>query len=185
MFLKLEQEYLKQSSVVVFTAADGREALDLARAIRPDLIYMDVNMPEMDGITCCAAIKGDPDLRSIPVILVTTQADEDSVARAQRGRLRWLSSKPIDRKEFLEMGRSFLSSIDRREKRVRCSIKVMLRRNTQNIYGSCLDMSCRGIYMECASDVDIKVEDKVEVNMLLSARATAFRSLGPGGVGQF
>ena len=60
LFLRLEQEYLRQSSVTVFTASNGREALETARKIMPDLIYMDLNMPEMNGIECCSAIKADP-----------------------------------------------------------------------------------------------------------------------------
>ena len=59
LFLKLEQEYLKQSSAQVFTAGNGHEALELARTIRPDLIYMDLNMPVMDGIEFLADF-GDP-----------------------------------------------------------------------------------------------------------------------------
>jgi len=83
LFLKLEQEYLKQSAAQIFTAGNGQEALELARSNRPDLIYLDLNMPVMDGVGCCAALKADPDLRDIPVILVTTAGMDDSVARCK------------------------------------------------------------------------------------------------------
>ena len=49
MFLELEKEFLKQSAVIVYTAADGREALDLLGMVRPDLIFMDLHMPEIEA----------------------------------------------------------------------------------------------------------------------------------------
>src|ERR1039457_2919395 len=73
LFLKLEQEYLKHLAVTVLTAENGIEALEIARSQNPDLIFMDINMPVMDGVSCCAAIKADPGLRSIPVVMVTTK----------------------------------------------------------------------------------------------------------------
>ena len=110
LFLKLEREYLKQSSVVILTAENGRQALEIARNERPDLIYMDLNMPEMDGATCCAALKADPELRSIPVILVTTAGMSESVEQCKHAGCDGFLTKPIDRKTFLEMGRKFLST---------------------------------------------------------------------------
>lgn len=170
LFLKLEQEYLKQSSVVVLTAANGREALDIVRHNRPDLIFMDLNMPEMDGVTCCAAIKADPALRSIPVILVTTEGMDESVERCRNAGCDGFLTKPIDRKAFLELGRKFLPDINRREMRVPCSIKVLFRiNNRENMYGSCLDLSIRGLYLAFAGEVE--VGDKVEVNMLVSGNS--------------
>ena len=167
LFLKLEQEYLKQSSVMVFTASNGREALEMIRNNRPDLIYMDLNMPEMDGVTCCAAIKADPDLRSIPVILVTTEGHDDSVERCKEAGCDGFLSKPIDRKLFLELGRSFLQNINRRERRVSCRIKVLFRVNSgENMHGTCMDLSTRGLYVVC--DRAVEVGDTVEVSMLAS-----------------
>lgn len=167
LFLKLEQEYLKQSSVTVFTASNGREALEMIRNNRPDLIYMDLNMPEMDGVTCCEAIKADPDLRSIPVILVTTEGHDESVERCKKAGCDGFLSKPIDRKKFLELGRSFLQNINRRERRVSCRTKVLFRVNSgENMQGTCLDLCASGLYVTC--DRAVEVGDMVEVSMLAS-----------------
>jgi len=61
----------ERAGLAVRTARNGREALDLVRAERPHLILMDYQMPEMDGVTACEALKGDPDTRRIPVLLAT------------------------------------------------------------------------------------------------------------------
>jgi two-component system, NarL family, sensor histidine kinase BarA len=64
-------------------ATSGRQALDLlAKTDRPDLILLDVMMPEMDGYEVCAALKSDPLTREIPVIFVTARTDAESEARA-------------------------------------------------------------------------------------------------------
>jgi CheY-like chemotaxis protein len=170
LFLKLEQEYLKQSAVQVFTAGNGQEALEFVRTIRPDLIYMDLNMPVMDGVSCCAALKADPELRDIPVILVTTEGMDDSVARCKDAGCDGFLTKPIDRKTFLEVGRTFLPRIDRREQRAPCRIKVMFRINDrENMYGTCVDLCTRGMYLAFPGEVEI--DDKVEVSMLVSGNS--------------
>jgi CheY-like chemotaxis protein/Tfp pilus assembly protein PilZ len=167
LFLKLEQEYLKQSSVTVYTASNGREALEMIRENRPDLIYMDLNMPEMDGVTCCATIKADPDLRSIPVILVTTEGHGESVERCKKAGCDGYLSKPIDRRLFLELGRSFLQNINRRARRVSCRTKLLFRVNSgENIHGTCLDLCTGGLYVIC--DRVYEVGDTVEVSLLAS-----------------
>ncbi len=167
LFLKLEQEYLKQSSVAVLIAENGRQALEIARRDRPDLIFMDLNMPEMDGATCCAAIKADPELRSIPVILVTTSGMSESMEQCKDAGCDGFLTKPIDRKAFLELGRKFLSNINRRERRVSCKLKALFRiNNSDNLHGICMDLCSQGLYLAYAGEV--RVEDRVEVSMLVS-----------------
>lgn len=59
----------------------GRAGLELARSVRPELILLDVMMPEMDGYDVCRALKSSPETRSIPVIFITTLSDVSSEAR--------------------------------------------------------------------------------------------------------
>jgi adenylate cyclase len=66
---------------VVLTAADGREALDVLRAREPDVVLLDIVMPEMDGVTVLKHIKADPALRGVPVIMVSAVDDVDGVIR--------------------------------------------------------------------------------------------------------
>lgn len=62
-------------------ACDGAEGLAKARELRPDVVISDVNMPVMDGFELCAAIRSDPALRRIPVLLLTMLGDESSRRR--------------------------------------------------------------------------------------------------------
>jgi len=68
----------------VCQAADGVEALALIERAEPDLILLDIDMPRMDGITLCRALKADPLRRLIPVVLITALGDRDTRLRGLR-----------------------------------------------------------------------------------------------------
>jgi len=77
------QRLLERAGLHVRTAANGREALEQVTHDAPDLILMDYQMPEMDGVTCCEALKGNPKTESIPVLLATrSQVDLASLTYA-------------------------------------------------------------------------------------------------------
>lgn len=65
----------------ISAATNGRQALKLAAACAPDLVLLDVMMPDMDGYQVCAALKADPLLRAIPVIFITALADVEDETR--------------------------------------------------------------------------------------------------------
>lgn len=88
---------------------DGREVLEFLRrqgprfanAPRPDLILLDLNMPRMDGRECLAALKKDPDLHAIPVVILTTsEVERDVVASYNLGASGYIS-KPVDIDQFI------------------------------------------------------------------------------------
>ena len=70
--LSLEKEF------DVFTATSGADGLDMARSQSPDLILLDVLMPDMDGFETCRRLKADAELKAIPVVFVTGQSDTES-----------------------------------------------------------------------------------------------------------
>src|SRR2546427_11368284 len=75
----------------ILTAADGEEALVVARAKQPDLILLDVMMPKMDGIQVCRELRADSSLPFMPIILVTAKTgSKDVVAGLQAGGARVL-----------------------------------------------------------------------------------------------
>ena len=65
------KDLFERAGLAVRTAPNGRVALDLVKAEKPHLILMDYQMPEMDGVAACEALKGDPETRRIPVLLAT------------------------------------------------------------------------------------------------------------------
>jgi twitching motility two-component system response regulator PilG len=76
--LSLIQVYLMGWGIEFVVAKDGTEGLERAREHRPDLVISDVRMPGLDGFELCAAIRADPALHEIPIVLLTSLADEAS-----------------------------------------------------------------------------------------------------------
>lgn len=66
----------------VFVAADGKEGLELARSVRPDVILLDWMLPDMDGMAVLAQLKNDPDTKNIPVYMLTAKKTPSDVGQA-------------------------------------------------------------------------------------------------------
>ena len=99
---------LEANGYEVLLAADGEEGLVAARSVEPDLILLDIMMPKRDGISVVRELKGDPALKSIPVILVTAKSDtRDVVEGLDAGGDDYLT-KPFDHSALLARVRSML-----------------------------------------------------------------------------
>ena len=92
---------LKKENFTVVAAMNGKEAIQIASKMKPDIILMDVMMPEMDGIEACRQIKAIPQLKNTPLIFLTARGEEFSeLAGFEAGADDYLP-KPFDFKEFL------------------------------------------------------------------------------------
>jgi CheY-like chemotaxis protein len=110
--VRLTQEALKNGKIQhqLQVVEDGVDALALLRrqapythAMRPDIILLDLNLPRKDGREVLAEIKADPDLRSIPVIILTTsQADED-ILKTYNLHANGYIVKPVDLEQFFRI----------------------------------------------------------------------------------
>lgn len=91
---------LRSQDYQIVFASDGREALKKAAEIAPDLILLDVMLPEMDGFEVCRHLRGDPVLAEVPIILVTALDDRDSRVQGMEAGADDFVTKPIDRVEL-------------------------------------------------------------------------------------
>jgi signal transduction histidine kinase/DNA-binding response OmpR family regulator/ligand-binding sensor domain-containing protein len=94
----------------VITAANGARALALARERVPDLVVSDVMMPELDGQSLCEAIKADPEIDFIPVILLTAKASRESRLAGLEGGADDYLAKPVDMRELLVRAANLITS---------------------------------------------------------------------------
>ena len=92
--------------------SDGAEAMaflrqegEYAGRPRPDLVLLDLNLPRMDGRQVLEAIKSDPELASIPVVVLTTSENEDDVLRSYSLHANAYVTKPVDFERFIEVVR--------------------------------------------------------------------------------
>lgn len=110
--VRLTVEGLKHSKVLTHmnVVGDGVEALAFLRrqgkyaeASQPDIILLDLNMPRMDGREVLTQLKADPDLKHIPVVILTTSDSEEDVLRSYELHANCYVTKPVDLKQFLSI----------------------------------------------------------------------------------
>ena len=106
--MKLFHDLLEAHGYNTLQTRIGIEALQLAREHRPDLILMDIQLPEVSGLEVTKWIKEDEDISSIPVIAVTAFAMKGDEERIRQGGCEAYISKPISVSKFLETVRSYL-----------------------------------------------------------------------------
>jgi CheY-like chemotaxis protein len=87
----------------VVTAVDGRDALDKVRAARPDLILLDVMMPNVNGWQVAEALKADPATRAIPVVFLSARAMESDVRKGEQIGVEEYVTKPFDPIELMAL----------------------------------------------------------------------------------
>jgi CheY-like chemotaxis protein len=87
---------LQRRGFDVLLANDGRAAVEMARAEKPDLILMDMNMPQLDGWEATRQIKAEPEVSSVPVIGLTAHALEGDRERALEAGCTEYHTKPVD-----------------------------------------------------------------------------------------
>lgn len=110
--LLIEQtlEELEDDGIQLLTASDGEEALGVVKVHRPELVFLDVMMPKMNGFEVCALIKHDPDLAPTRVVLLTAKGQAvDREAGMVAGADRYVT-KPFDPDELLAMARELLGA---------------------------------------------------------------------------
>lgn len=95
----------------VVTAVDGRDALDKVQADPPDLILLDVMMPNVNGWEAATALKGDPATRSIPVILLSARAMEADRRKGEEIGVEEYVTKPFDPIELMELVNRLLQGL--------------------------------------------------------------------------
>ena len=103
---------LQFNDYAALATRNGIEALDLARKHRPDLILMDIQLPEVSGLEVTKHLKDDQELRHIPVVAITAFAMKGDEERILAGGCEAYLSKPISVGKFIETIRRFLGSAD-------------------------------------------------------------------------
>jgi len=106
--MKLFNDLLEAHGYATLQAREGMIALELAREHRPDLILMDIQLPEVSGLEVTKWLKEDEELSSIPVIAVTAFAMKGDEEKIREGGCEAYIAKPISVASFLETVRSFL-----------------------------------------------------------------------------
>jgi len=108
--MKLFHDLLEARGYRTVETRSGVEALELARAHRPDLIIMDIQLPEISGLDVTRRLKADPELKAIPVVAVTAFAMKGDEERIRAAGCEGYLSKPISVAKFLQTVQQFVGA---------------------------------------------------------------------------
>lgn len=160
----IAKNYFNQSEFQISTARGGQEAIRMATAIRPHLIIMDADMPDMDGVECCRKIKNNPDLFTTPIILLTDNSKE----RIEHG---WSSgcdgllARPIGRRELLTAARQYVALANRAAPRIDRNILVKYSLDNNEYHDYAHNLGTGGMFL--ASERTFREGDEFRVDFLI------------------
>ena len=93
--VQLVRATLEDDRVAVIEAFDGQHALDAAEAMHPDVVFLDVNMPRLDGLEVCRRLRRDPAFAGTTIVMLTAAAQADDVARGLAAGANHYLTKPF------------------------------------------------------------------------------------------
>jgi len=103
---KVVSLHLKKSGFEVIEAGNGKQAVELAFETQPDVIVLDVMMPEKTGLEACAEIKAAPGFADTPVILLTAMAESEDIKKGEAAGADAYLTKPFSPKELIDVIKS-------------------------------------------------------------------------------
>lgn len=124
-FLDLERSFLRRTTSSLHVVGTGVEAIKAAREKRPDLIMLDIEMPEMNGVEACRILKNDSQTAHIPIVMVTAMAGRRE--ECLRAGCDQFMKKPITEDDFLGVIQRFVPIRIRQLKRIPVALAVEVR----------------------------------------------------------
>lgn len=174
-FRAIESQFLQKTPAEILEADDSDTALAMVRNERPDLVYLSFSLPPNGGVDCCQRLKKDPELRTIPVVIVCDPDSPEQPELARQNGCDACLSKPLDKHSFLQLGRQFLPGV--REHRQPSFFRITIIAGGEEFAGKCLDLSGGGMFIESQADLpagtDVELSFKLpdEPGTQLSCRA--------------
>ena len=148
-FLDMEKSFFARENIQITTSQSAFKVLPLMRALRPDLVIMDLHMPEMDGAACCRQIKSDPELFTTPVILITDDEDEDEREFCRKAGCDEVISRPLNRHRLRQVAKEFLQIAERATPRVKTRMLVHYGvEHEKTLHDYSVNISAGGLFLE-------------------------------------
>jgi len=164
-FLTMETQFLNRMPLTILEASSSDQALDICRSsLPPGLIYLASDLTGSSAINFCHQIKNDPDLQSIPIIMICNEGEIEQQEMTSKSGCDAVLFKPLDKNRFLEIGRSFLAGF--REKRRPCLMTVRLRNGEDIFAAKALDISSGGIFLKHADLLPVGTMLDLDMNLI-------------------
>jgi CheY-like chemotaxis protein len=116
LMIRMYKKIFTFDGYTVETAGDGEEGLTKIRSFMPTIVLLDVMMPKLNGLEVLAKIKSDPDLKKIPVVMLTNLAGQQDIDKAlEMGAIKYIVKSEYDPKQISDMVKEIISANTRGE----------------------------------------------------------------------
>jgi uncharacterized protein (TIGR02266 family) len=174
LFLMLEKTFFNREVFELTTARNGREALAAIREKKPDLVFLDLFMPDMNGDECCRIVKNDEAFRHIPIIMVTTAGREEDLERCRRAGCDVIVHKPINRHDFMAAALRLLQIVERGVQRFSARLRVHYGASSDDLLSDySIDLSTGGLFL--ATDHPLPANTPLRMEFILPTSEKAIR----------
>ncbi|MBK7896902.1 MAG: response regulator [Candidatus Promineifilaceae bacterium] len=102
---------LERDGYRILEAADGLQALDVVAQEKPDVLILDVMMPNMDGVTVCERLRAEAETAALPIILLSARTSQDAIRTGMAAGANKYLGKPVGRDELIRTVREVLAAV--------------------------------------------------------------------------
>ena len=176
LFLMLEKTFFSREEFELTTARNGKEDFEAIREVNPDMVFMDLYMPEMNGDECCQLVKREHKYRDIPIIMVTHGGREEDLERCRRAGCDDIVLKPINRHDFVATAQKYLQVRERATQRFRARLRVRYGAMSRDLYDYSIDLSTGGFFLE--TERPLLVETPLDLEFTLPGIGSTIRCKG-------
>ncbi len=154
-FLEIESTFLKRGGFDVLTAGSGAEALAIASKQHPQLIMLDLEMPEMDGAVACAAMRKVPALALTPIIIMSASSSAATRDRCRSAGCTEFVPKPEKPEDLLGIVALILKIKNRNAERITVVFDVTGTTGIHQVVGKATNLSATGLMIESAAAIPV------------------------------
>ena len=154
-FLEIEKSYLQRGGFEVLTATSGEEAVDIAQKRQPNLVLLDLEMPKMDGVAACAAMRKVAVLQATPIIIMSATGTPQNRERCLKAGCTEFVIKPEKPDELLGIVARILSIKKREAKRITVVFNVTGMHASRQVIGQAKDLGEKGLLLETSTAISV------------------------------
>jgi uncharacterized protein (TIGR02266 family) len=148
LFLMMENTFFNREEFEMITVRGGQELLRIVRASCPELIFMDLRMPDMSGDECCHILKSNETSRHFPVVIVSPAEEREVLEMCRIAGCDDIVTKPIDRQDFMRISRKYLNITERADMRFPVRMEVSFAALSGTIQSGCsIDLNTGGMFL--------------------------------------
>lgn len=152
LFLELEKTFFRRQGCEIFTATTGTEALTVVSKERPDLVVLDLSLPEMDGLEVLKRIRANEQLHGIKIIIASVSGEEEDIKNCKEAGCDAYLTKPVTQRVLLDTAARILGIPQRVDIRIWIEMQVEGSKDGDKFYGQSDNISIGGIYVRCEKE---------------------------------